>query len=249
MNLFGPNEDVRALFASLQAVLGPGEIVDDNIGGSACYHVYGQHRGRPIHVFITTTGGIPLAVRFGASLGGRPITLLLNHRKNTTILAVPEVRTGYSEFDELFLLNGFPAEVLRDALDTPTRTWVIEQFTSREPTLTTERGEITLDVVVHVRFKHLARPMPPAEVVYWLDALLPIADRLVLAFDQHHQAISQAHGPAAAKQWVQANAGAMEARAARRSHLRTLLYVLFLGVPLGVTFIVAAIIIALTFWR
>jgi hypothetical protein len=72
--------------------------------------------------------------------------LLLNHRKNTTIYAVPEVRTGDADFDQVFLLNGFPAEVLQQALDASIRGWLLERFRDVTPTLETENGRLTVSV-------------------------------------------------------------------------------------------------------
>jgi len=245
MSLFGPSSDAVALFGSVQSVIGSGQVGEGNVGGSPCYDLYGQYRSHPVHVHISTTGGIPLAVRFGMGLGQRPITLLLNHRRNTTIHGVPEVRTGDAQFDQLFLLNGFPDGVLRDALDGPNRAWLTEQFATREPTLETRDGEIAVAGVVAIRFKNLSRPMPPAEVVFWLDGLLPIADGLTNAFDRELEAVLRTHGPQAAEQWVSGYVHAMRERAQRRSYLRYLIFGVLIGGPLALVLLGLALAVAL----
>lgn len=252
MSLFGPNENVQAVFASLQAVLGPGEIERFNVGGDACYRLRGQHRGRPMEAVVTTDGGILSSVRFEVFLGQRPITLLLNHRKNTSIYAVPEVRTGDPDFDGVFLLNGFPAEVLRDALDAPTRAWLLERFRTAEPTVETEDGSIRIRVPLRAKEGILALPygreIPPAEVAYWLDAIGALGDRLAGAFDHHQAEITRTRGPEAAAQWARAQLGEMSARATRRSNLRLLLVLVFVGLPLLGSAMFAALMIALALW-
>jgi hypothetical protein len=245
VSLFGPSSDTVALFSSVQSVIGSGQVSEGNIGGSPCYELYGQYRNHPVHVHISTTGGIPLAVRFGMGLGQRPITLLLNHRRNTTIHGVPEVRTGDAQFDQLFLLNGFPDGVLRDALDGPVRAWLTEQFGAREPTLETQVGEISVAGVVAIRFKNLSRPMPPAEVVFWLDGLLPIATRLTNAFDRQCEAVLRTQGPQAAEQWVNGYVRAMQERAQRRSYLRYVIFGVLVGGPLVLALLGVVLAVAL----
>ncbi|MBK7586071.1 MAG: hypothetical protein IPI67_38540 [Myxococcales bacterium] len=224
MSIFGPNEDVRTLFTSVQAVIGPGPIVDENIGGDPCYHLHGQYNGHRIHAFVSTDGGLLFSVRFGVPLGDRPITLRVNHRKNTRIHGVPEVRTGDAQFDGLFLLNGFPPSVVEAALDGPTRAWLVEQFAAREPPLTAEAGEVTLNVVLVKSLSNAARHMPPAEVGSWLEQLLPIADRLASAFDGQRDQIGRSQGPRAAEDWVRGYTAATQARADQRSQVRLGLY-------------------------
>lgn len=243
MGLFNSNEDALALFENLRSVIGPGSIDEENIGGSPCYHVFGQYRAHPIHVRITTTAGVMLAVELGVSLGNRPITLLLNHRRNTRIHGVPEVLTGDPRFDALFLLNGFPDSVLRAALDPPTRSWLCEHYAERHPRLETEGGELRLGTVVQQRFRQVARVMPPAEIVYWLDIVLPIAERLMAAFDASVEQVATSHGRAAAEQWVRGHVDAMNARASRRRDLRRVLALAVVGALLVPALVVVLVVV------
>ncbi len=246
-SIFGPNENVQAVFASLQAVLGPGEIVRYDVGGDAAYRLAGLHRQRPVTADVHTDGGILHSVQFAVDLGGLPITLLLNHRKNTTIYAVPEVRTGDGEFDQVFLLNGFPPEVLREALDASTRQWLLATYREKTPTLETEHGALRLTVVLRASrgpwSLPFGREIPPAEVAYWFDVLLPIADRLTGSFRSQADSIARAHGAGAAEQWVRQHTEAMSARASRRNKLRLLLFAVFVGLPLLATFAVLAAVL------
>lgn len=248
-SIFGPNENVQAVFASLQAVLGPGEFVRYNVGGDAAYRLAGLHRQRPVTADVHTDGGILHSVQFAVDLGGLPITLLLNHRKNTTIHAVPEVRTGDADFDQVFLLNGFPAEVLREALDAPTRQWLLATYRAKTPTLETEHGALNLGVVLRASqglwSLPYGREIQPAEVVYWFDALLSIADRLTGSFRRQADSIARVHGAAAADQWVRQHTEAMDARASRRTKLRLIVFAVFVGLPLLATFAVVAVVLLL----
>lgn len=242
MSIFGPREDVRALFANVHSVIGSGPIVDENVGGDPCFHLRGQYRGHPIHALISTDGGILFSVRFGVPLGDRAITLLLSHRRNTNVHGVPEVRTGDARFDGLFLLNGCPPSALQAALDRPTRAWLVEQFSAREPTLSAERGEVSLRVVLQKSFSTVVRQMPATEVASWLDALLPIADRLGSAFDEERAHIAHSQGDRAADDWVQGLASVTQARAIGLGQLRPLVYAA-IGLPIVLTLLVAGLAI------
>jgi len=248
-SIFGPNDNVKAVFASLQAVLGPGEIVQYHVGGDAEYRLVGLHRQRTVVAEVHTDGGVLHSVRFAVDLGGLPITLLLNHRRNTTIYAVPEVRTGDADFDQVFLLNGFPAEVLREALDAPTRQWLLATYREKTPTLETEHGSLRVGVVLRasqgVWMLPSGREMPPAEIAYWLDALLSITDRLTGSFRRQADTIARTHGASAAEQWVRQHTEAMTARASRRGNLRVLLFAVFVGIPLLGTLATLAVVFLL----
>jgi len=245
--LFGPNENVTAVFASAQAVIGPGEVVPFYVGGDACYQLVGRYGGRVVEVVVRTDANVLTSIELAAALDGLPITLLLNHRKNTSIYAVPEVRTGDADFDGVFLLNGFPSEVLREALDAPTRGWLLERFRNVNPTLETENGRLTISVVLRATkglfMLPYGREIPPAEIAVWFDALLAIANRLIASFHRQRDGIARTRGTLAAEQWVRHHVDAMEGRTNRRRNLRILLFGVFLGLPvLGALAVVAAML-------
>ena len=204
------------MLASVQAVIGPGGVDTIYFNGQPCHLLRGQHRGRPVDAAVQLHQGTVVSIRFGAPLGGRPITLLLNHRHNTTILGVPEVRTGDPEFDQLFLLNGFPVEVLRELMDPSTRDWLLARYRTADPPLGTRDGALTLGVPLRMKDGLWSlpgsRPLPPPEVADWLDALVAMADRLASSFDGLRDAMARAQGPAAADQWVRYHVDAMVAR-------------------------------------
>jgi hypothetical protein len=89
------------------------------------------------------------------------------------------------------------------------------------------------------------RNMPTAEIVFWLDALLSIADRLTGSFRKQADSLARVHGAAAAEQWVRQHTEAMTARANRRGKLRILLLALFVGLPLLGTFTLLAVVFLL----
>ena len=246
--MFGPNDNVAAVITSLQVVLGPGEVQQYYVNGDARYRLVGSYRQRALEAEVHTDANVLHSVEFGVDLGGLPITLLLNHRKNTTIVAVPEVRTGDGDFDQTFLLNGFPSEVLCQALDATTRAWLLDRFREKTPTLETEQGRLRLNVVLRNTRGLWALPsgreIPPEEIAAWIDALLSIADRLTGAFRSHAESIAAAQGPAAAQQWIHLHTSAMTARASRRRNLRILLVALFVGIPL-LTILAFALVVLL----
>ena len=73
------------------------------------------------------------------------------------------------------------------------------------------------------------RNIPTGEIVFWLDALQSIADRLTGSFRNQADSLAQVHGAAAAEQWVRQHTEAMTARASRRGKLRILLLALLSG--------------------
>lgn len=243
MSVFGPDKESRETFISLQSVIGQGPVSAEMRDGHPYYHLYGRHRDRPIHILVLTDEDGPLAIHFGITLGGRPITLLLNHRRNTVIHAVPEVRTGDPQFDGVFLLNGFPATVLAEALDRPTRVWLLEQYGSREPSLQTEGGELTLGVVVQSGTPSNVRVMFASEVEFWLDHLISIAEQLVSSFERQRAELVRTQGAAAAERWISEHRGAMAARASRRKNIRRALYTVLFGLPIGGALVFAAAMI------
>ncbi len=246
-NLLGPNASVRALFDSLQAVLGPGEIERDVLNGSAFYKVHGHIAGRPVRATVLTDGGILSALVFVAPLEGRPITWMVNHRRNTTILGVPEVRTGDPDFDAVFLVNGFPSEVLTDALDDRTRRWLLDGFRVEDPRLETAKDALTISVPVRTMQGLWALPsgrvMPPEEVAQRFDTLLDLRDRLAASFDRHVERMTSEQGAEASKRWVQGHRRAMTERDTRRQRLRWLLVFVFIVLPLAFSFAFAAVVI------
>jgi len=253
MSFLGPSQETLGIVSSLQAVIGQCPVEEVMVGSHRCYRLPGVHRGRQVEVFVSTRHQLPRSVRFAFSLGGRPITLQLNHRCNTTILAVPEVRTGDPTFDNVFLVNGFPDEVLRELLDEPTRGWLLQRYSEHEPTLETEEGNLRIATAVatHPAFSatHLVRDLPAAEISAWLDWLLAATDRLVSSFDRHCEAIARAQGPAAAQQWAQSFVVRSAARDQRRHGIRIAVFALFVGLPLLVVVLVLGAVVLATMLR
>jgi hypothetical protein len=235
MGLLGPSEDVRGLFGSLEQAIGKGPIEPFHVGGDACWRLVGAYRGRPVRVNVLSDGGILQAIVFTAPLGDRPITLMVHDRARTTILGVPEVRTGDPEFDRVYLVNGLPAEVLAEALDPATRGWIVGTFGERDPGIETEKGFVAVAVRLRVMEGAWAVPrgrvMPPAEIAEWLDAMHGLGDRLTSVYDRRRAAIAASQGEAAAQAWTSGHAAAMAARETRRTRIRLALLAIFVGLP------------------
>jgi hypothetical protein len=229
---------VPGVLALLERTLAVGPPDEEYMGGHLCLRLRGTHRGLPVRAFLITHHQMPIQLRLGVSLGARPIKLLVNHRRNTFMPGVPEVRAGDAPFDQLFLVNGFPVSVLQETLDPATRGWLLERFAKREPTLKTEGGDLTLALPL-ARGPAFETILPsPEELTDWLDKLAAVRARLVAAFDAERVRIEQNRGPAAAEEWARQ----LGASAAARSGARVGVVMAIAG---GVVLTVVAALIAL----
>ena len=212
----------RQQLANIEHVVGP-PTAENQPGEHGPWWLRGSLRGRPVWLGLLTRGTIR-GIDFAASLAGRPIHLSIRDRRRTTILGVPEVRTGDPRFDEEFLVSGWPAEVIAAALDADVRGWLLATCAGKDPQVSTRENRVQLFRSLATFSAGLGVPpeaaMPPAEIGHWLDVVGRLADSLVAAFDRSYAALAHERGAAVAQAWAQAQVDAFGALGRSRARFR-----------------------------
>ncbi len=235
--VFSIPEQSRQLVANLERVTGPVTQMND-FWEPGPWMLRAEYQGRALLVVIHTDDSVLDGISFGTWLGDRPIALTV-HDTRTTILGVPVVPTGDHAFDASFVVNGWPAEVLREVLDAQNRRWLLDTWSGRDPQIRTQGGYLLhyehLRVMEGVWAKPSGRVPEVQELTSWLNRSIQMADRLTGAFDRAHAAVAAGKGHEAAARWVQTHVEATQSRATRRKTLRIIVFSIigaFIALPL-----------------
>lgn len=175
--------------------------------------------------------------RVSVDLGGRVITAEIDNRKRTS-LALPEVTVGDPEFDELFVVHGWPEKAIRNALDDDTRLWLTESWPHGFPPVSVEgrwlQGRFGL-------FKNSATPeMSTEEFRSLVEQLAGFGTGLIAAYDRERAEEVRYGGEDAGRSW-DANLVALETK---RGERRTIVRTAVLG---GLALIALLVLVAIVF--
>lgn len=213
----------KQLLAVIQSVVGPTREVTrlDKAQSRGQWEHHGQYRGRPLRIVISHKRigrdvGRLMGINLGVPLGHRPLEVWLdlsgpdgNVLPNETSSILPHVQA-----------YGFPAEVVRAALDERT---VAEMRTAAAACgalhLGSEGDWLCTFFRVETPQGLSSRPTPmpaPSDLARVFDFLQTAGDRFVGAFDQAHAEAHRTGGPAAAAQWLATQQEAARTRHAKR---------------------------------
>ncbi len=187
---------------NLARVLGP--LSEENSRGAhGLWWLRGNFNGQVVRVGLYTRDRGLQAMTLATSVGELPIRLLVNGRSRNKILATPEVRTGDPGFDEPFLVNGFPDEVVRAVLDAPTRHWFVTRFPEHDVKLSTERG--WLHLAKSLRFGDVwgatSHEMSEEELADLVSTMVRFAGTLVASYHERRAELVRTGGESAAQSW------------------------------------------------
>ncbi len=159
--------------------------------------------------------------RVAVDLGGRVITTEIDNRKRTS-LALPEVLTGDPEFDELFVVYGWPEQAIRNALEDETRRWLAESWPHGFPPVSVERRELA------GRFGLFTGSSTPEKSVEefrsFVDHLAAFGARLVESYDEERADEVRYRGEDGGRAWDEQLVALETKRAKRRATSRTIVF-------------------------
>ena len=186
--------------------------------------------------------GVTLAV----PLLGRPIAVVMESARSR-VSGLPEVRVEDAELARRYRVVGSPPQAVAEALDEPTRRWLVQLAGAGAPEITT-RGDFLVFYFPKELLKSPAAggaPGPPATfspqlLGFYLQTAVRMTDALIRSFDREHALVAQTQGPAAAQAWL-SQAAERKRRGASVSNPRVLvLMVIILGVLAGCVVAAAA---------
>lgn len=246
--MFGPSQEHQELVARFRAAVG--DLVELNTFQTRGTWWFAARRGaRDVRIGITGDRGQLSGVAYAAPLGPRPLECLVEGTY-ASHLTFERVQTGDAEFDERTRVHGLPPEVVRAALDGPTRRWILDTHVPpRPPQIETEGGWLR----IHRSYRRVsaigALPCadlpPPEEIARWLDLTVALADRLVGAYDATRASIAAQGGPARAAQWEADARAVLARRSQKRANVRVALAVGIAAVVV-VPIVVLALVLALS---
>ena len=168
-------------------------------------------------------------------LGGRVITTEIHNRKRTSF-ALPEVLTGDPEFDDLFVVYGWPETTIREALDHETRRWFQEEWPNGFPPVSVQGREL---VGIIRLLESAATPrISEDEFRHEVAQLASFGTRLIEAYDEE-KAEEARFGVDGGSAWEE-NLTALEAK--RVQTRKTVRLAVFGGLALLVAVIFAAVV-------
>lgn len=202
----------------------------------------GECGGRQVRFepYLVRVGGgdnntVLRGARVSVDLGGRVITAEIHNRKRTSF-ALPEVRTEDPEFDELFVVYGWPEKSIRDGLDDDTRRWLTETWPHGFPPVSVEGrwlqgrfgvfGDSSTPEISTDEFRSL------------VEELVGFGTGLIEAYDQE-RADEARFGDEAASAWEQNLVGLETQRRGRRKTVRA---VVFASLALLVAVVLVAVV-------
>jgi hypothetical protein len=175
-----------------------------------------------------------VSYRVAVSLGGRPIDVSIHDRARTTIAVRPEVRTGDAAFDAVYLVNGYPSEVIVAALDAARRQTIAQSFGGQDPNVGVTDGELRWS-------PGRVSSLTASDIAIWVERTVNFAGALTSAFDGHRAAIAAAQGPAAADAWVHQQMQLAQRMADLRVRRAVKIFAI-LGLSIGLIVVVALLI-------